>query len=171
MAQTDPDPVTSAANPADMSAVPVIPRETRDEVCRLLDSASARRSGPEAITAALVEAEGFQDVRRARAELETRLAVQPVQAEPELVLLAAHELLANAVLHGAPPVSLVVADGSAELGTVVAVLDFGDGTPRYSHEGFHGLAILASMSGERLSLLPGADGGKWTIVCLPATVR
>jgi hypothetical protein len=103
------------------------------------------------------------EVTQMRQLLEAFIDVQALDSDRFLLVLAAHELLTNAVLHGEQPVALLVADDKP--GTLVAVLDHG--APRDLVTGpYHGLAILDTASDGKIDVLPVTDG-KWVAVHLP----
>jgi len=74
------------------------------------------------------------------------------------VQLVTSELITNAIVHGEPPVRLLLHEGPADV--VVAVFDRSSGRPRPDGDPIGGLRIVADVANERWGVWRGR-GGKW----------
>jgi hypothetical protein len=101
-------------------------------------------------------------IRRAIASF---VELPAVCGEPYQLVLGAHELIANAILHGSAPIELAIA--STETVSVVAVRDSHPSLPSVHGEAHHGLWILSQMTAGAVMVLPIDTGGKW----IGATLR
>ena len=84
-------------------------------------------------------------------------ALPPSQAFE--VQLVTSELVTNAIVHGEPPVRLLLHEGEDDV-VVVAVFDRSAGRPRPDGDPVGGLRIVAGVAGERWGVWRGR-GGKW----------
>jgi hypothetical protein len=82
-------------------------------------------------------------------------------------VLAAHELLANAITHATGPVDLAIAVTTQF--TLVAVHDTNPDVPLSTEESYHGLWLLARLSRGHLHIIPVTDAGKWIAVVIHGT--
>jgi hypothetical protein len=128
-----------------------------EAVERLLDDIDAghRPTGAVIIPVPRVAMTSVAEVRSTVRDV-VAAALPPSQAFE--VQLVTSELVTNAIIHGEPPVRLLLHEGPDDV--VVAVFDRGAGRPRPDGDPVGGLRIVADVAGERWGVWRGR-GGKW----------
>jgi hypothetical protein len=94
----------------------------------------------------------------------TALVNSSLYAERSDTVLAAHELLANAILHARGPVHLAIAVTPDF--NLVAVHDSSPALPPSTDDTYHGLWILSRLSRGQVHVIPVVDDGKWIAVLI-----
>jgi hypothetical protein len=75
------------------------------------------------------------------------------------VALVVHELAVNAILHGDPPHTAVLAASNERL--AIAVHDRSPALPEATEEPYHGLWILGRLTDGQVHVIPTVPTGKW----------
>jgi hypothetical protein len=104
---------------------------------------------------------GLGQLHDVRVAVDGWARLAPLTLDSYSLGLAAHELAANALLHGSAPIRLLLAANADE--NVVAVHDGSHVIPPSSEAEFHGMWILSRLTGGRLDVIPVGDDGKWVV--------
>jgi hypothetical protein len=115
----------------------------------------------------LVRSAGVEQLGEVRASVGSWLEDCGVPMDRYATELAAHELAANALLHGDGTVDLLIV-ATAKVG-VIAVHDGSPVIPTSAEAEYHGLWILSRLTHGGLSVIPVDDNGKWVVAVLPTT--
>lgn len=129
----------------------------RAEVERLFDDLEAGHSFPDAVVFPVprMTAESVSEARSTVRDI-IHQVLSPVQAHE--VQLVTSELVTNAIVHGKPPVRLLLREGADDV--IVAVFDRHTGHPCPGDSPASGLRIVADITLGRWGVKPTRDG-KW----------